>query len=156
MHPLLIAARLVVRDMGGADQAARHLGKSGSTLAHEIDPNYPSAKLGLLDAATLSAAASDARIASAFAAECGGVYLQLPQAASEADDDTMRHITALVGEFGDVLREVSSAAADGCVTDNELDRVQREAVEVIAGLQRLLVHLAQRNQAAKPLLRRAA
>lgn len=158
MHPVMIAARLLVRDMGSADVAAPHLGKSASTLSHELDPNYKGAKLGLLDALTLTQASGDDRIATAFAAACGGVFLKLPQDGSQAGDDTVQHVTRVVGEFGDVLREVSGSTADGQVSDNELVRVQAEALEAIGALQRMLAHLAQLNQAGKsaPHLQRVA
>lgn len=150
MHALLIAVRLTVRELGGAEQAARHLGKSPSTLAHELDPNCAHAKLGLLDAATLAAAASEKRIAAAFAAECGGMFLPLPQAdGSAAGEDTTRLFATLATEFGDVLAAAGQAVADGRVTDRELGEVQKQGLELMGALQSLMVHLAQRNQAAK-------
>jgi hypothetical protein len=162
MHPLLTAARLLVRDMGGAEDAAKHLGKRGSSLNHELDPNYEGAKFGLLDAATLTQAAlaegvrDAARIATAFAAECGGTFLPLPQSA-QTHDDTLRHVSELVTAFGQALAEVTKAVEDGKVNDNELATVQAESLQVIGALQRLVVHLGQLNAAGKPAhIRRAA
>lgn len=150
MHPLLIAAKLTVRNMGGAELAARHLGKSPSTLAHELDPNCAHAKFGLLDAATLVEASGDTRIAAAFAAECGGMFLLLPRVDdSAAGEDTSRLFAKLAAEFGDVLTAAGAAVADGRVTDRELGEVQKQGLELMGALQSLMVHLGQRNQAAK-------
>lgn len=165
-HPVIIAARLLVRDMGGAAEAARHLGKSGSTLAHELEQSHaagssnaalePSAlkarpKLGLLDAVTLMQASADTRLISAIAAECGGVYMPLPQMADGAgQQDTVNHVTRLVGEFGDVLREVAARTPDGEVSDNDMTVLQAESLELMGALQALMVHLARLNQAGKP------
>lgn len=150
-HPLLIAAQHVVRKMGGNDIAARHLGKSVHTMRHELQEDYDGAKLGLLDACMLSQAAADTRIAAAFAMECGGTFVPLPDLPEEGDGaDTMRHVSTLVKEFGDVLSEVSSRAADGDISDNDLAALQRESLEMMAALQGLMSHLTHRNAAGKP------
>lgn len=156
MHPLLIAARLLVRDMGGADEAAKHLGKSGTTLSHELNPNDRTAKLGLLDAATLTQASGNHLLATAFAAECGGVFLPLPDLAVAAGgQDTLGKVSKLVTEFGDVLREVASRTADGVVCDNDLAVLQAECLQLMSAQQDMLVHLARLNQAGKPPMLRA-
>ena len=150
MHPLLTAARLSVQGLGGTEQAARLLGKSTSSLYAELDPNAPHAKLGLLDAALLATAAGDGRIAAAFAAECEGMFLRLPRADDSADGEDTGHLFArLASEFGDVLTTAGSAVADGRVTDRELQEVQKQGLDLMGALQSLMVHLAQRNAAAK-------
>lgn len=154
-HPIMIAARLTVRDAGGAAKVAEHLGKSGHTLTKELDPNFVGGKLGLLDALTIVQATRDLRILQAFADECGCAVMPLPQLAGEVDDDTMRHVGTLVTEFGDVLRDVGAATADGRVTDNEMERVQRQALELQAALMRLLSHVARMNERTRPAPLRA-
>lgn len=150
MHPLLTAAKLTVTDLGGTDLAARHIGKSASSLYSELDPNNRHAKLGLLDAALLASACQDKRLASAFAMECGGLFLPLPQTdGSAAADDISRHFARLATEFGDVLSAAGAAVIGGNVTDTKLTAVQVQGLELMGALQALMVHLAQCNQAAK-------
>lgn len=148
-HPLLIAAQLVVRSMGGFEEAAKSLGKSPSTLRHELNEDDHANKLGLMDAMTLTQSSGDQRIVVALAAECGGVFMPLPQASTAGSEDTVRHIGLLVKEFGELLSEVSTRAADGVISDNDLAALQRESLEMMGAMQALLVHLAARNASTK-------
>lgn len=152
-HPLLIAARLVVRDMGGAERAALHLGKGESTLRHELNPNDAKNKLGLLDAATLSQASRDSRIAEAFAAECGGVFIALARSEDTPEGDTtMEYAGRLATELGELLTSAAKAVSDGTVTDDELRAVMAKGVTMASAWQDLMVHMGRLNQAGKPAI----
>jgi hypothetical protein len=150
MKTLLLAARAVVQEMGGVKAVAQALGCNATTLAHELDPNYEGAKLGVDRALQIDQLHGEGRIATAFASASGGVFMPLPKAAGGAGDDTLQHVSRLVSEFGDVLREVSSSTADGRITDNELQQFLAEALQVQGALNALIAHLSRLNQAAKP------
>lgn len=154
MDPL-IAARLVVRDAGGADSIAPHLGKSADTLRHELNPNDRTAKLGLQDAVTITQVAKDLRILTAFASECGAMVVPLP-AVADNGDGSVEAVAKLAREFGDYLSKVSEAVSDGRVTDNELQRCERELGEMVQAAQQLQALIAALNRAAKPQALRAA
>lgn len=161
IHPVLMAARATVQTWGGNDEVAGKLlrnargePKSGNTLQAELDPNKRDAKLGLLDAVTLVSATGDRRILEAFAEECGCTVLQLPDM-SINDGDTLKHVSKLVAEFGDVLRDVSEATADGSVSDNELQTIHTQSLELIGALHALQAHCTRLNERAKPAALRA-
>ena len=155
MHPLMIAARLTVRDAGGAKQVAPHLDKSHETLTKELDPNFPGGKLGLIDAATIVQATGDRRILQAFAEECRCAVFPLPELAADVDDDTMHHISQMVTDFSVTLRDVSAAVADGRVNDNELDDAVRDWLKLNAAWHRLYAHMIRLNERSGPTELRA-
>ena len=150
MKTVMLAARAVVQEMGGPKAVAQALGCNPTTLAHELDPKYESAKLGVDRLLEIELLHGGGRIASAFASACGGTFLALPSASGAGGDDTLQHVSRLVAEFGDVLREVSTSTADGRITDNELQRFLAEVLQVQGALNGLVSHLSQLNQAAKP------
>lgn len=149
------AARLVVRDYpGGAEAVAARLGKAVTSLRHELDRNYRTAKFGLEDAVTVTqltrdtAGGPDLRIATAFAAEVGAMLIPLPEFAG--GDGDMTAMTQTIREFGEYVSRVGEALADGRITDNELASTERELGEMVQAAQRLQAMLKARNQAGKP------
>jgi len=153
---VLTAAFNVVHDYpGGAPALATRLGKASSTLSHEVQAGYPGAKFGLLDALKVTKLSGDLGILNSFAAECGCLVLPvmagvLPvMAGVGSGDGAMLALSKLATEFGDVVSEVSKSLADGSVSDNELLRVEREAGELVAAVQAVLVMLRQSNDAAR-------
>lgn len=141
---------------GGAEALAPQLKKSPTTLNHEVDPNYASAKFGLVDAVKATILTGDRQVLNAFAADCNCMVVPLPQCADGIDDDTFKGVTALAREFAELVGQVSDATADDVVSDNELKRVEREAAELMAAVQLVLVSLRKRNEASKPSTLRVA
>ena len=138
MDVTLAAFRLVRNASCGAERLAEVLGKSASTLYHEVSPTYRGgAKLGLRDAVTLSVATGDAQILEAFALEMGRMVV--PLVLAEPGTDGVAALTAkLAREFSDLVAELSKDLADGHVSSNERARIEREASELMAALQKLL------------------
>lgn len=150
MSPL-VAAWLTVRDHGGAMAIAPLIGNAAGTLSHELDPRARGAKLGLLDAVSIAQVTQDSRIPTAIAAECGGMFLPLPDVVA-ADPDTqatMEHLGRVSREFGDLVSTTASRISDGSVSDNDLVAIEREYAEMVSAGQRLLVHLRGRNAAER-------
>lgn len=142
------AYHLVHDHPGGAVALAARLKKSHGTLCHELTATG-SAKLGLLDAKKLTDFTGDLRILQAWALESGQMLLPLPGSAGDADE-CLERLSGAAKEFSDLVAEVSLTMADGKVSDNELERVRREASELFARVHSLMVSLEKRNQAGKP------
>lgn len=132
---------------GGVAALAPRMGKSASTLAHELT-QQGSAKFGLRDAVMLSHLCGSTAIVQAFAAAMGGPFI--PCASADLRDCDMQRVGDTVREFGDVVAGFSAAMADGRVTGNELRRLEREALEAIAQITALLARARQVHESARP------
>ena len=147
---LLDAAYNVVHDYpGGSHSLAPRMGKSATTLSHEVAADG-TAKLGLLDAAKITALSGDLRILEAFATNAGQMLVPLPNAVEFENDDCMLRLADSAKEFGELCREVASDLVDGKITDNELARIDRECGELIAAVHALRLALGERNLQSKP------
>jgi hypothetical protein len=146
---ILDAAYNVVHDYpGGSQSLAPRMGKSATTLSHEVAA-IGTAKLGLLDAAKITHLTNDLRILAAFAANAGQMLVPLPNAAPMSDDCMLR-LADTAKEFGELCREVAGDLVDGEISDNELGRIDRACGELIASVHAMREALARRNAAAKP------
>lgn len=146
---LLDAAYHLVHDYpGGAAALAVRLKKNQGTLCHELTATG-SAKLGLLDAKKLSDLTGDHRILQAWANEAGQMLVPLPLLGDQGDECLAR-VSSTAKEFSDLLAAASTGLADGQVSDNEMDRIEREAGELFAAVHSLLQAVRERNQAGKP------
>ncbi len=149
MSSLLDAAHQLVQAYpGGAESLAPRFGKNPTTLRHEVN-RTGSAKLGLVDAVSMSVMADDRRVLNAFAAEMGCLVLQLPASLS-ADGTSMERVSQMAKEFADLIASVTAAKADGKVTANELAHVEREGAELIQACQSLLAHIRSVHEAGTP------
>ncbi len=145
----MAAFRLVHDAPGGAAALAPVLGKRADTLSHEVSPNYPSAKLGLADAVTLSEWTGDRQVLNAFAATMGCCVVPLVAEVPGAEG-AAAYTAALASEFGELMAACAAGLADGTVTDNERERIEREGAELMSALQRLLGEVRAINLAGKP------
>lgn len=150
MNVLDAAYHLVHAYPGGAEALAPRIGKNATTLRHEVN-GTGTAKLGLADAVNASVLSKDRRILNAFAAECDCMVLPMP-APIDCDNTAMHRVAALAKEFGEMVASVTAAAADGRITANELDTVQRDYAELVAAGQALMAHLQAKHQAGLPPL----
>jgi hypothetical protein len=146
---VLAAAYNVVADYpGGAAALAPCLGKSASTLSHEVSPNCAHAKLGVLDAVKITAFSGDWRILDAFAAEVGALVVPIHSNAG-GEAETLAALGKMAQEFAELVSATGEAMADGQVSDNELARLERETGDLVAAAQRVLGLARARNEAAK-------
>ena len=152
MSEVLDAAFNLVHDHpGGAASLAPRVAKNPATLCHEVTA-AGTAKLGLETAVKLSVLTQDQRILNAFAAACGCLVFPMP-AVQPGGADAMHRVASLANEFGDVVRVVADAAADGRISANELAKVEREWGDLVACGQALVAHLRGVHEAQQ--LRRA-
>lgn len=146
---VLAAAYNVVSDYrGGASALAPLLGKSGSTLSHEVSPNCTHAKFGLLDAVKVTAFTGDWRILQAFAAEVGALVVPIHSNAG-GEADTLAALGKMAHEFADLVSATGAAMADGEVSDNELATLERETGDLVAAAQNVLALARAINEARK-------
>lgn len=120
---------------------------SGSTLQHKVNPNNVTHGLFIEEARDVMALSDDYSILHAFAAELGHVALRVDV---DCEGVTAEMIMRMTKEFGDVLAEVGAATSRRStrgekVTHNELRRVEKQAVELIAAVNCLVAGL--RSQA---------
>lgn len=148
MHLRDVAFNVVHDSAGGAVSLAPRLGKSHTSLAHELN-GTGTAKLGLLDAEKITLLVGDLRILESFALNCGQMLVPLPNAMVFGGDDCMLRLADSAREFGDLCKEVGGDLADGKITDNELRRIDKECGELIASLHALRESLAKRNAEGK-------
>ncbi len=140
------AYRLVRAYPGGASSLAPRLGKSASTLSHEVNPPaHSTAKLGLVTAVDMSVLARDFSILNAFAAEMHAVVLPLPDALGP-DEDLAQQTALLAKEFSDLMVEISVSTADRRISDNELQRLQTVWGELVQAGQHLLTTFRHLNE----------
>jgi hypothetical protein len=148
MNVLASAYNVVSDYRGGASALAPLLGKSASTLSHEVSPNCAHAKLGLLDAVKITAFTGDWRILEAYAAEVGALVVPIHSNAG-GEADTLAALAKLAQEFAELVSATGEAMADGQVTDNELARMERKTGELVQAAQRLLGLARARNEAGR-------
>lgn len=126
------------------------IGKNPTTLAHELKETG-GAKLGLLTAVKITKYTGDLRVLLAFAAECGQMCVPLPTGLALDADDCMRAMSETGREFGELCQQVClSLGNDGQISNNELERIQREGGELMAALQSLMGTLQVRNLRGQP------
>ncbi|HBH39882.1 MAG TPA: hypothetical protein DDX06_16015 [Curvibacter sp.] len=142
------AYHLVHDHPGGAPALAARLKKNHGTLCHELTATG-SAKLGLLDAKKLTDFTGDLRILQAWAMEAGQMLMPLPKD-GQPTDECLARVASMAKEFGDLVKEVTHDLGDNQISDNELDRIEREASQLVAAVHHLLASLRQRNQDGKP------
>ena len=134
---------------GGAEALAQRLGKRGTSLCHEVRPPAGStAKAGLLDAVKIMEISGDHRALHAINAQLGYMAVQLPNL-DGAPESTISHLAAMSKEFNDVVQAAAVSAADGVISDNELNQVQRQIGELVAASQALLSDFVNQNAKGK-------
>lgn len=114
-----------------------------NTFTHKVNPNCFSHNVSVEEARDMMVLSGDYRILYAIAADTGHVVIPVG-ACSEGH--TFERIAQMAKEFGDVVSSVTEAqSASGdrgtAISPNELSRVERDAVELMAALNRLLSNL---------------
>lgn len=146
---------------GGVEALAHRLGKSPNTLRHEF-AGQGTAKLGAADADAILAVCVAAGVPGALeplhaqAAAHNAMLLLLPQGEGAQRTGALEDVAACAAEFADFVGAVATAAADGRVSANELDQVDKELAELIARVHNARQHLAQIHEASKPRAHAAA
>lgn len=138
MSVLDAAYHLVRNYPGEAASLAPRLGKSQTTLCHEVRPPQGStAKLGLKTAVDMTVLSGDLRVLNAFAAEAGCVVLKLPENL-DPGKNVANQTAQLAHEFAELMSEIAGSATDRVISDNELRRLRNSWSELVAVGQHLM------------------
>lgn len=140
---------VVKKFKGGAVALAEMMGISSSSLSHKANPNDANAHASPREMIDIMVFTGDKSPLRAMAAELGEIcipMLDLEHAGAEASEV----IASTVQEFSEMLTASSMPIGGRAVNDNQLAKIEREALEAIAAIH-ALVGLARRmNRAAKP------
>ncbi len=133
---------------GGAAALAVRMNKSPSTLQKELrgEQGY---KLGLRDSVKMSKFAGSTLIASAYAAECGGTFMLLPDM-EHAVACPLAAVGALTQQVGGYVGTFTAAMADGEVSDNERRDIDAQLAALQLQIQNLQAIVHARNEAGRP------
>lgn len=146
MSAVLDAAYALVRAYpGGSCSLAPRMGKSATSLSHEVK-GTGFAKFGLDDAVVSTVLSGDLRILNPFAAECECMVLPLPSQ-DAPEGSSMACVAKLAREFSELVGMVTDAESDGRITANELARVRKEWSMMVAAGQSLLNQLQAQQEA---------
>lgn len=156
MTAILDALRRGVDNLpGGRAVAALRIGKNEEVARKELS-GATSHKLGALDALAIARLCVEAGTphchdyAALVAQECGGTFRPLDAAALEPKLSPMQRVSTLAREAGDVTGTFIEALADGVISDNELEAIEREIAEAEEALRKLRQAARAVNAAGKP------
>lgn len=143
------AAYGLVRDYpGGAESLAPRLGKSPTTLCHEVSCTGH-AKLGLETAVDMTVLSGDMRILRAFATRCGQMLLPMAPAPT-THLECIKRLGVVLATAGCVVRETTEGMSDGVITGNERERVRQACAELVRGTSALMAAIDALHAAGQP------
>lgn len=131
---------------GGVADLATRMGLAPSTLQNLANPRIETHEWTLKRIRQLFDFTGDLRIAHAFAAEFGGMFLPLAGGSDGGDSDVFRLATSLAKEFGDVVSEIQASMADGRVSQFERERVHQQIYELNRAAHNVGLHIDQLAQ----------
>lgn len=156
MCPIDAAAVLCSHYPGGTAAMAQRLGISPTTLRHMLNPSPGSfAKLGVEQLMRICEIAHAAGVPGAWAPldamelQAGRLAVPLPDVQA-AGGDAVAHVSGLAKEFSELLQVFSKSVADGEVSQNELDEVRAEALDLIGQVHHVLMYAAATHASGKP------
>ena len=132
MKPL-DAAYHVVHDYepDGAASLAPRLGKSPTTLCHEVKPPPGSmAKFGLVDAVKATDLTEDFRILHAFAEAVNHRCVKVTIPEVDSHQDLLGAMSTFAKETAEALLAMHAAIADGRISENEIRRFEKEVGDI--------------------------
>lgn len=139
------AVQLTVETAGGAKRVAEKMGVGHQVLLNKVNPNNKTHHLNLAETVKMMQVTGDTRILEALANEFGGLYVPLA-IPSSVSPNLVGDLATMSAEFGALMREVAEDLADGAISDNELEDVEREAGNLRTALAVLLADLRRVNR----------
>lgn len=133
----------------GTEALAAALGIARSSLYHKVDPRCPGARPSVEESLQICELTGDMGWLHAVAARLNHSAVPLP-AYEPGGREGVREMATAVREFGELAVEAATALADGAVTENELARVEREGLQAIYAITRLMESARHLHEAARP------
>lgn len=149
----LAAFNLVHDYPGGAQALGPMIGKLGTTLSHEVNPNQAGYKLGLRDMEKLSVLTGNPAVLNALAASMG-YFPPIPMLALPPENttlnDLMRQCASVAEKGAKVLVDFQMRASDMEISPNDAASVMaaiEETVQALTGFRLALQeHVAQKDR----------
>lgn len=136
------AAYRVAHDFkGGTVALAARIGRNPGTLLNEVNPACETAKLGIGEAAAMTAAANDPRIPAAMLAAINYTAVPLPDYERVSDGallDLFLNRDSELGEFAAVVRQ---ALDDGEISAREFELIEAEGLQAVTAFLTLIGRL---------------
>ena len=153
MNPLDALRRMVDNYPGGRHALAVRLGKSEEVLRKELGGGQQH-KMGVVDAAAIAALCTEAgspqadALAQCVAAESHGQFVAASQATS-ATQTVLDGLGNQSKEAAELMQMVLHAMSDGVVSDNDMSRIEKEALDVMLSMQSLVAACRLNNKTSK-------
>lgn len=138
---------------GGVHELATCLGLADSTLQNIANPRIETHEWTLKRIKQVFDFTGDERIAHAFAAEFGGVFLPMPSSELSGGSDLYRASAEVAKELGDIVTELQAALADEKISENERARIHQQIYELTRSAHKLGMLVDRAAQAAMPPLK---
>lgn len=138
---------------GGVHELATRLGLADSTLQNIANPRIETHEWTLKRIKQVFDFTGDERIAHAFAAEFGGVFLPMPSSELSGGSDLYRASAEVAKELGDIVTELQAALADEKISENERARIHQQIYELTRSAHKLGMLVDRAAQAAMPPLK---
>jgi hypothetical protein len=137
-------ARALSRRMQTRDKlSGGHVPMNENTFTHKVNPNCFTHNVSPEELRDMMILSKDFRILHSMAADTGHVAIQI---GTDASGMTFERVGAMAKEFSDVVSVVSEAQAGisekgARISPNEMSRIEREAAELIAALNALVINV---------------
>ncbi len=120
-----------------AKMIAQALGRSHVVLLNQLNSNVVPAKLGVDDLIPFMRSSGSVEPLAWLARQMGGVFVKLPAATDMAAGQTA--VLESIQEFSEFATAGADAWLDGKIEHHELERIEKEATEAIASIQRFVL-----------------
>jgi hypothetical protein len=115
----------------GVERLAHQIGANPDTLQNKSNPNSETHKPTLDDCVKATIFTGDPRIAHAFAALAGGVFVPTTRLANSTVPELYAAVVKLAARFGEIPRSIDEAMKDGRISSTERRHLQTEIFNLI-------------------------
>lgn len=125
---------------GGSESLGPRVGISAAVLRNKVNPNNETHHLSFEEAQRIAGLTGDFRMLRAWAHQTGYLLVKAPDSKrSESDMSVLEQMVGFMVASGAYGQEIQKALADGGVTRDELQRIERAGQDV-------MTHIAETNQ----------
>ena len=139
----------------GTASLAAAMDMSGTTLSHKASPTYPMQFCSPEEMLQIMEITGNDAPLIALAAARNYALLPIAQDLAVADSCAEAVVTSM-REFAAFVTEITADSADDAITANEMARIEREALDAIASIQRTVAWAAAKHASARPAHLRSA
>lgn len=126
---------------GGVPSLAKVINMREGTFYNQVNPNTEGACVNVDTFRAMLLATKDFRALDELERDCGRVAYKLPDFSKIGDGALLESYTAVHKELGDVAEKLHKALADGDLTMDEANTIEKEALEQISALMAFVQHV---------------